>query len=245
MAQGRAKIRLFVGRPLGQGAVVEAAAAQAHYLLNVMRLGPGARVLLFNGVDGEWEAEIAQAGRRSVRLLCRGRVRPQAGAPDLWLLFAPLRKARTDFIVEKATELGVARLLPVATARTRGERVNLARLEAHAIEAAEQSGRLDLPTIAAPAPLERILADWDGNRRLFFCDESGTAPPMATTLAALPPGPAAILVGPEGGFEAGERESLVGRPGVHPVGLGPRILRAETAALAAVALWQAAHGDWR
>lgn len=244
MAQDRAKIRLFVRRPLGPGVTIEPEAAQEHYLRNVMRLGPGARVLLFNGRDGEWVAGITEAGRRALRLSCLERTRAQTVAPDLWLLFAPVKKARTDFIVEKATELGCRRLVPVLTAHTIAERVKVARLEARAVEAAEQSGRLEVPEVAEPLALAAVVGEWDPGRRLWFCDESGAGAPFLAALDAEPAGPAAILVGPEGGFGADERRRIAALGAARPISLGPRILRAETAALAALALWQARHGDW-
>jgi 16S rRNA (uracil1498-N3)-methyltransferase len=246
MADGRGKIRLFVQERLSEGAAVAAAPGQAHYLMDVMRLATGAPVLLFNGRDGEWLAELAPDGRRGCRLICRARVRAQTAPPDLWLLFAPVKKARTDFIVEKATELGAARLLPVLTRRTAAERVREDRLRATATEAAEQCGRLDVPEIDTARPLSGVLAGWPSGRALVFCDEAGDAggaggaPPF---LAVAPAAPAAILVGPEGGFDPEEAATLRAHPAVVAASLGPRILRAETAVAAALALWQAVRGD--
>jgi 16S rRNA (uracil1498-N3)-methyltransferase len=217
--------------------------AQAHYLFNVMRLGPGDAVALFNGRDGEWRAVVAQAGRRGGELLCEAQSAPQQDPPDLWLLFAPIRKARTDFIVEKAAELGAARILPVQTDFTNAERLRPDRLRAHAVEAAEQCGGTFVPEVADLAPLGRVLAGWDGARRILWADESLCG--AAATLAAAAPGPWAVLVGPEGGFSEAERARLRGLDFVLPVSLGPRILRADTAAVAALALWQAHLGDWR
>lgn len=242
MAETRAKIRLFVDAPLDEGLPAPLGREQSHYIVNVMRLSRGESVAVFNGRDGEWRAELAEADRRAARLVLRERLRPQADPPDLWLLFCPLRKARTDFLVEKAVELGARRLLPVLSERTVAERVNAARLRAHAVEAAEQCGALAVPEVLPPAPLAARLADWPAGRALLFCDETGAGAPLAR---AAPPPPAAILVGPEGGFAPGEAAALRARPGVIPVALGPRILRAETAAVAALALWQAAAGDWR
>ncbi len=239
MPEPRAKIRLFVADALGPGAVVQPGPAQAHYLGTVMRLAPGARVALFNGRDGEWAAELAVAGRR-LTLTCAGQSAPQVLPPDLWLLFAPIKKARTDFIVEKAAELGVRRILPVLTRYTQAERVNSARLRAHAVEAAEQCGGVFVPDIAAPAPLTAVLADWEPGRALVFCDERG-GPPLGRGTA---PAPAAILIGPEGGFAPDEAAAIRARPFARACGLGPRILRADTAAVAALALWQAMAGDW-
>jgi 16S rRNA (uracil1498-N3)-methyltransferase len=248
MAQPAAKIRLFVEAPLRLEAPVPLSREQAHYLFSVMRLGPGAPVLLFNGRDGEWLAEVAEAGRRAGSLVCRKAIRPQDAPPDLWLAFAPVKKARTDFIVEKATELGCARILPLRTRHTQAERVNTARLRALALEAAEQCGRLTVPEVAEPASLASLLDGLAGSRprrRLLFCDESGAGRPLLAALGEAAAGPWAILTGPEGGFDAGERARLAAHPLAVSVSLGPRILRAETAAVAALALWQAVLGDWR
>lgn len=237
-----AKIRLCVDQPLGQGQSVPLTEAQAHYLFGVMREGVGARVLIFNGRDGEWLAEVAEAGKRKGALACLEQTRPQADAPDLWLIFAPVKKARTDFIVEKAVELGVSRLIPVTTEFTNSERLRRDKAEAHIREAAEQCGAVHLPEMCDIAPLARRLAGWEPARRILWADESRTA--AAATFTDLQPGPWAILVGPEGGFSDSERDALRGLPFVEPISLGPRILRAETAAMAAIALWQAHLGDW-
>jgi 16S rRNA (uracil1498-N3)-methyltransferase len=238
------KVRLFVDAPLGPGATVEPDRDQANYLFAVMRLSPGDAVALFNGRDGEWRAEVGRAARRGGALTCAERLRPQDSAPDLWLLFAPLKKARTDFVAEKATEMGVRRLVPVFTRRTASERVNVERLRAHGVEAAEQCGILTVPEVAEPATLDAALADWDPARRLLFCDETRDAPPAHALLAAETPGPWAVLVGPEGGFDPEEAARLRAAPFSRPTSLGPRVLRADTAAVAALALWQAALGDW-
>jgi 16S rRNA (uracil1498-N3)-methyltransferase len=243
MSQLRPKVRLHVDQPLAPAQSVVPSPAQAHYLFNVMRLGPGDAVALFNGRDGEWRAVVAQAGRRGGELLCEAQSAPQQDPPDLWLLFAPIRKARTDFIVEKAAELGAARILPVQTDFTNAERLRPDRLRAHAVEAAEQCGGTFVPEVAVLAPLGRVLAGWDGARRILWADESLCG--AAATLAAAAPGPWAVLVGPEGGFSEAERARLRGLDFVLPVSLGPRILRADTAAVAALALWQAHLGDWR
>lgn len=237
------RIRLHVEQPLGAGQAVVLARAQAHYLASVMRLGPGGRVLLFNGVDGEWRAEITQQGRDLAVLLCEAQTAPQRAPPDLWLLFAPLRRERTAFLVEKAVELGVARLVPVITRRANAERLRLDRERAHAVEAAEQCGATWVPEVAEPQPLARVLATWPVERQLFWADElrAGRAGGWDAGHTA---GPAAILIGPEGGFDPSERDTLCGLPFAHPVALGPRILRAETAALAALTLWQVRFGDW-
>ncbi len=238
-------IRLHVTADLGAGAEIALGRDQAHYLFGVMRLGQGDALLVFNGRDGEWEAEVAGAGKRAGTLVCRAQTRAQETPPDLWLLFAPLKKARTDFIAEKAAELGCRRVLPVFTRFTNSERVNVDRLQAHAVEAAEQCGLLTVPEIAEPAPLAKVLDDWDSSRRLLFCDERRNAPPAVEALAVAPDGPWAVLIGPEGGFAPEEVERLRGLPFVTPVSLGPRVLRADTAAVAALSLWQAAKGDWR
>ncbi|MGF1501231.1 MAG: 16S rRNA (uracil(1498)-N(3))-methyltransferase [Paracoccaceae bacterium] len=217
---------------------------QAHYLFGVMRLGPGDPVLLFNGRDGEWRAEVLEAGKRAGRLGLCERTRAQESPPDLWLLFAPLKKARTDFVAEKAAEMGCRRLVPVFTRHTNAERVNRDRLEAHCIEAAEQCGLLSVPEVAEPAPLDRVIADWPEGRRLLFCDETG-GPPAWHALGAAGPGPWAVLIGPEGGFAPEEAARLRALPFAVAASLGPRILRADTAAVAALALWQARNGDWQ
>jgi 16S rRNA (uracil1498-N3)-methyltransferase len=249
MAQGaqniRPKIRLFVEAELGEGAQVPLGRDQAHYLSGVMRQGPGDPVLVFNGRDGEWLAEIAEAGKRGVLLVCSNQTRPQSLPPDLWLAFAPVKKARTDFIAEKAAELGCRRVVPVFTRFTNSERVNIDRLRAHGIEAAEQCGLLSAPEVAEPVTLAALLDGWDPARRIMFCDESGAGEPASDVLAAAGPGPWAVLIGPEGGFAPEERARLSTLAFAHPVSLGPRILRADTAAVAALTLWQAVLGDWR
>lgn len=240
------RIRLCVDHPLGAGQSVPLTEAQAHYLFGVMRLGAGDAVLLFNGRDGEWRATVAAAGKRGGSLRCDLQTRPQGIAPDLWLVFAPVKKARTDFIVEKAVELGVARLLPVQTDFTNAERLRQDKAEAHVREAAEQCETTFLPEIAPLTPLPRLLAGWDPARRIYWADESGArrAEVSGSRHGGLQAGPAAILIGPEGGFSPAERARLAALPFVTPVSLGPRILRAETAALALIALWQAHCGDW-
>ena len=237
-----AKIRLHVDHPLSLGQAVPLSQDQAHYLTGVMRLAVGAAVLLFNGRDGEWRASLTVAGKRGAIASCEAQTRPLQMPPDLWLLFAPIKKARTDFIVEKAVELGVARILPVQTRHTNSERIRQDRLQAHAMEAAEQCGATYVPEVAALQPLDRALARWPQDRRLYWCDETAIGQPARLTPAA---GPAAILIGPEGGFSPDESRRLGALPMVTPLSLGPRILRADTAAVAALALWQAACGDWR
>lgn len=237
--------RLYVTVDLAAGLSLELAPPQAHYLRYVLRLVPGAAVALFNGRDGEWLAHIDRFAKNAGTVRVVAQRRPQEAPGDLWLLFAPLKRARIDFLVEKATELGVSALHPVATERTVVERLNLERLAANAVEAAEQTERLSVPEILPPQPLRRRLEGWSASRRLLLCDESGTAPPMAEVLAHVPAGPLAVLVGPEGGFSQTELDALRKLPFVSPVGLGPRVLRADTAALAALAVLQALVGDWR
>jgi 16S rRNA (uracil1498-N3)-methyltransferase len=246
MAQRRApRLHLIAG--LAAGCEIELEPARAHYLRSVLRLGPGAAVAVFNAEDGEWLCRIAGIGKNGARLTAERQLcSPEPGGePDLWLLFAPIKRARLDWLVEKATELGVAALLPVWTARTQVERVNLDRLRAHAVEAAEQSERLSVPDLRAPERLGRLLATWPGARRLVVCDESGAGEPISDAAARLSPGPVALLVGPEGGFDETELDAIGKLSFVTRVGLGPRVLRGETAALAAVAVFQAIAGDWR
>jgi 16S rRNA (uracil1498-N3)-methyltransferase len=237
-----AKIRLYVDQPLGAGQAVALSQDQAHYLTGVMRLGEGAAILLFNGRDGEWRATMAQAGKRNAIAVCDTQTRPLQLPPDLWLLFAPIKKARTDFIVEKAVELGAARILPVQTRHTNSERIRQDRLQAHAVEAAEQCGATYVPEVTDLQHLDKLLVKWPEHRRLYWCDETALGQPAALTPTT---GPAAILIGPEGGFSAEEATKLRAKPNVTPLSLGPRILRADTAAVAALTLWQAACGDWR
>lgn len=235
--------------PLAAGADVTLDAGRAHYLRDVLRLGAGAAVKVFNGRDGEWQSTIEALGKRAVGLRVGAQSRRPAAEPDLWLCFAPVKRARLDFIAEKATELGVSLLQPVITQRTIVERVNLDRLQANAVEAAEQTERLGVPAIAAPLTLDRWIAAWPAGRHLLLADETGGGRPVAEVLAGLDPdaraAPWAVLTGPEGGFTRPELEAIGRLPSVHAVGLGPRILRADTAALAALAIWQAIVGDWR
>lgn len=232
--------RLFIDQPLGADSTPVIDGAAAHYLLGVMRLKAGDPVLLFDNCSGEWLAVIADATRRSATLQIERHLRGIEAVPDLWLCFAPVKKARLDWIIEKATELGVARLQPVITERTIVERIKQERLAAQIVEACEQCGRTALPTLADPVKLPQLLKDWPAERALLFADEAGGVP-MARLVA---PAPAAVLTGPEGGFTDRERAMLTAHPAVHRLALGPRILRAETAAIAAVSLWMAQHGDW-
>ncbi|HZS83159.1 MAG TPA: 16S rRNA (uracil(1498)-N(3))-methyltransferase [Stellaceae bacterium] len=239
--------RLFVDADLAEDLVFDLADGQAHYLGTVLRRAAGDAVALFNGRHGEWEGQIAAIGKGRCRVRLRRRLRAQEAESPLHLVFAPVKRARIDYLVEKATELGVASLTPVATERTVVERINRERLRAHAVEAAEQSERLTVPVLHEPRGLPALLADWPAGRPLFLCDESGAAPGIGTVLAgfAPPPAGAAMLTGPEGGFTDSELDALTKLPFVKPVGLGPRVLRADTAALAALAVFQALAGDWR
>jgi 16S rRNA (uracil1498-N3)-methyltransferase len=240
---------------------IAAAPEQAHYLVNVMRLATGDELLLFNGRDGEWRARIAAAGKRSCELEVLEQTRDQQAGSDLDLIVALVKRSRLETIVEKAAELGVRRVRLAITERTNAERTRVDRLAAIAVEAAEQTGRLDAPEVLAPVKLERLLDGWDEGRRLMFCDEAGDDPsadwggdkgrarPALEALAGQAQkghvlGPWALLIGPEGGFDPEERARLRGSAHVTPVTLGPRILRADTAAISALTLWQAALGDW-
>jgi len=233
--------RLFVRQGLSPGVSVELDAGQANYLGNVMRLGVGAELLLFDGHSGEWLARISDASRKRMTLKVDRRTREPEAIPDVWLAFAPVKRAQTDWLIEKATELGAARLIPVITQRTIVDRVKLERLEAIAIEAAEQCGRTKLPEIAEPMSVGQLLSGRDATRRLYFADESGGE----VAVHAFLPGPGLILTGPEGGFTDEERAAIRAAHNAVPVSLGPRILRAETAALAALASYMAIAGDWR
>lgn len=239
------KVRLYVAAPLSDRAELTPDEAQAHYLLHVMRARVGTRVSLFNGTDGEWLAEISAASKRDCTLRCLRQTRIQSGVPDLWLVFAPIKKTPADYLTQKATELGVSILQPVFTRRTIVTRINRDRMLANAVEAAEQSDRLCVPHVCEGADFDKLLASWPTDRRILFCDEDGSAAPIAEAIRHIAPGPMAIFIGPEGGFDPAERAALRALPFVTPVTLGPRILRADTAALAALALWQGLRGDWR
>jgi 16S rRNA (uracil1498-N3)-methyltransferase len=240
--------RLFVDSDLAVGAAVVATPEQTNYLCNVLRMQEGHAVLLFNGRDGEWRARLGVRSKRALTLLVEIQTRPQAGGPDIDYLFAPLKRSRLDYMVQKATEMGVARLRPVITRRTVAERVNVERLAANAIEAAEQCGVLRVPEVAEPEKLSSVLAQWPDEHLLIFCDEDAEVRDPLAALAAVrttPARPAALLVGPEGGFDAAERATLLAMPHILRLSLGPRILRADTAAVAALALVNAVLGDWR
>lgn len=249
--------RLHVAPDLAAGGVITIEGDQAHYLTRVMRLGVGDAVRVFNGRDGEFAATISEASKHTLRLALGEQSRKQQAAPDLWLLFAPLKKARTDFVVEKAVELGASEIRPVLTERTDADTVRVERLARIAVEAAEQTERLDVPPVREAQKLFAALEGWPAERALIYADEagddeakpwggeSGRAQSLESALRQMTDGPAAILIGPEGGFSAGERARLRSLSFVRPVGLGPRILRAETAAVATLAVWQAIRGDWR
>ncbi|MCI5039440.1 MAG: 16S rRNA (uracil(1498)-N(3))-methyltransferase [Donghicola eburneus] len=237
-----AKIRLYVEQPLGQGQSIPLSRDQAHYLFGVMRLSVGAHVLLFDGETGEWLAEVVEAGKRGGTLTCVEQTKPLQMPPDLWLMFAPIKKARTDFIVEKAAEMGAARIMPVQTDFTNSERIRQDRLQAHAVEAAEQCGGTFVPEVTDLQKLDRLLAEWPEDRQLMFCDEARVG--EALGLGDVSRGPWAILIGPEGGFSDAERNRLSALAQARVVSLGPRILRADTAAVAAMTLWQQQLGDW-
>lgn len=240
----RTKIRVYLAQALGEGQGVSLSREQANYLFNVMRLGAGARLLVFDGHSGEYEATVTEAGKRGGALQIGAMTRPLQPPPDLWILFAPIKKARTDFIVEKAAELGAARILPVQTDFTNAERVRRDRLQAHAVEAAEQCGGTFVPAVAEMTGLAELLSNWPPQRRLLVCDETRAGTPAGLPESA-EPGPWAILVGPEGGLSEAERARLASMAQTVAISLGPRVLRADTAAVAALALWQARLGDWR
>ena len=243
--------RLFVAQPLTEGGTVSLEAAQANYLINVLRLKAGASVLVFNGHDGEWRNELAAAGKKKAVLNVVERTREQTKGGDLHYLFSPLKHARLDYMVQKAVEIGVSRLQPIIMQHTQAERVNLDRMRANAIEAAEQCGVLDIPDIAEPKKFDSLARGWRPDRLLVFCDEEADVrDPVAALSSARGGGlagalPVSVLVGPEGGFSEHERAALLKLPNVVCLALGPRILRADTAAVAALTLVQAVLGDWR
>jgi 16S rRNA (uracil1498-N3)-methyltransferase len=244
-------VRLFVPGDLSSGARIEVDTRQAHYLDHVLRMGAGEDVFLFNGRDGEWRGAIAQIGRGGCLVEVMAETRGQESDADLWLVFSPIKRAGVDFIAAKATELGVAAIWPVMTEYTAARRINTERLHANAVEAAEQSGRVTVPEIKTPVTLDRALAAWPLGRRLLLCDESGESPNIADVLMSergnrtSAPGPWAVMTGPEGGFARSELDALRKLPFVTAADLGPRIMRADTAALAALSCWQAVLGDWR
>ena len=236
------KTRLYVEHPLAKGKSVSLSKEQAHYLFGVMRLETGDVLSLINGRDGEWDAVVQKSGKKAGVLVCQTQTAPLQMPPDLWFLFAPIRKERTAFIVEKAVEMGAARIIPVQTDYTQAaNRIRQDKLQAHAVEAAEQCGGTFVPPVDDLAKLSAVLKDWPADRQLMFCDEALIGDPVGLPDQG---GPWAILVGPEGGFSPAERELLRGQSFAHPVSLGPRILRADTAAVAALTVWQQALGDW-
>ena len=239
----KVKIRLYVDHPLGAGQSVPLNRDQANYLFAVMRMGVGEQLLVFNSIDGEWLAEVAVANKRNGVLLAKSKTKPLQLPPDLWFFFAPIKKARTDFIVEKATEMGAARIIPVQTDFTNAQRIRQDRLQAHAIEAAEQCGGTFVPEVIDLITLEQVLADWPSDRKLMFCDEDLAGGERSLDQSGK--GSWAILIGPEGGFSELERAQLRSMSETVSVSLGPRILRADTACVAALTMWQMNLGDWR
>jgi len=238
--------RLFLDAPLHAGATIPATREQANYLCNVLRLQAGAGLLVFNGRDGEWRAELALPTRKSASLVIGAQERPQEDGPDIHYLFAPLKRARLDYMVQKAVELGVRHLAPVLTRHTIAERVNTERMRANVVEAAEQCGVLRLPSVAEPERLSAAIARLPPNRTLILCDEAAEVASPVAALSTLPVGaPVAVLIGPEGGFAEEERAMLLAWPRIVRLALGPRIMRADTAAVAALALVDAVIGDWR
>lgn len=234
--------RLFVAGPLAAGAALRIEGNPAHYLARVMRVAPGDAVILCDDMTGEWAAHVADAGKRDVLLEVAEQLREREAVPDLWLCPALLKKDRFDLILEKATELGAARIQPLVTRRCVADKLNLERARTITTEAAEQCARTALPELADPVKLDALLASWPEDRALFFADENGGAP--AAEAFAGHTGPAAILTGPEGGFDEAERAAIRAHPAARPITLGPRILRGETAAIAALAAWMATAGDW-
>jgi 16S rRNA (uracil1498-N3)-methyltransferase len=237
----RPRHRLFVDADLGPGAAVPLAEGQAHYVGNVLRLGDGDQVVLFNGRDGEWRGSLTKPSKKAVTAHCDEQLATQPVEAETILVFAPIRGAKVELIAEKATELGASRLIPAQTRRSVVDKVNIARMHANAIEAAEQCGRLGVPAMAELRRLEQVLGDWDKTIPLFFCDEAGDAPPLIEAAKSIGETPAALLIGPEGGFDPAERSLMRRLPFIRPVSLGPRILRAETAVIAGLALLDAAR----
>ncbi len=237
--------RLFVKSRLRSGAEIALENEQEHYLLNVLRLEAGDKFLLFNGDDGEWLARLSAVGKKKAQAVLDHQTRPQEDGPDLHYLFAPLKRARLDYMAQKATEMGASVLRPVITRRTVAEKVKTERLHANAIEAAEQCGILSVPDVREPEKLAKVLQNWDAERLLIFADEAAPSASPLELLSAQGPRPLAVLIGPEGGFEPEERASLLAKPFVTPISLGPRVMRADTAAVAALALVNATLGDWR
>lgn len=237
--------RLHLSCDLKAGQSIDCASEQVNYLVNVLRVKPGSEILVFNGRDGEWRCRVAVAQKRSCVLEIAEQVREQEPAQDLHYYFAPLKRGRLDYMVQKAVEMGVSHLHPVLTRHTVAERVKLERMRANAIEAAEQCGILNLADISEPRKLDAVLDDWPQGRRLIFCDELAEIADPVRVLAGIPDGSNAVLIGPEGGFSESERARLLAAQFAYPISLGPRIMRADTAAVAALALVNAVRGDWR
>lgn len=236
--------RLFVEARLGPNVTIDLEKDHSNYLLNVLRLAEGAELLVFNGGDGEWLARLEQPSKKKATLLTREQTRPQPPSPDLVYLFAPLKQARLDYMVQKAVEMGAGVLQPVLTQHTQVHKLNIDRLRANGIEAAEQCGILSIARVEEPLKIDRLLESWDHGRQILFCDEGADGDNPLPILSKLKQGPKAVLIGPEGGFSEDERHMLSALPFVQPIPLGPRILRADTAAVAALALVQATIGDW-
>ncbi len=236
------KIRLYVDHSLKEGQSVSLKLEQAHYLFGVMRRSVGDTIALFNGYNGEWSAEVVEVQKKAGSLRCTHQTRHQQNPPDLWFLFAPIKKARTDFIVEKAAELGAARIIPIQTEFTNSERIRQHRLQSHAIAAVEQCGGTFIPVVENLERLHKILTEWPAKRQILFCDENKVGQPVE--LKNLQKGKWAVLIGPEGGFSQKERNQILKIANSYSISLGPRILRADTAAVAALTLWQNKLGDW-
>jgi len=248
LARSGKNVRLHVAEDLAAAGMLQLSAAQTHYVGHVLRMAPGQELYLFNGRQGEWVAIIDGLERRRCSVRIDRQVREQVSGPEPWLLFAPVKRTALDFIAAKATELGAGLLWPVLTENTAVSRVNMDRLRSHAIEAAEQCDRLTVPEVREPMPLTRALEDWQEARRILLCDETGGGVPLAQALGredVEDAGPWAVLTGPEGGFTETELDGFRKLPFVIAAGLGPRLLRADTAALSALACWQALVGDWR
>jgi 16S rRNA (uracil1498-N3)-methyltransferase len=244
MRENHTLTRLYIDKTLASGAEFALPREQVHYLNTVLRMSAGDQLRLFNPDDGEWQAEIITAGKRAAILRVNKRLREPYRVPDIWLCFPPVRKHRNMFIIEKGTELGVRAFQPILTNRTQHAKTNLGKMQAHIVEAAQQTERLCLPSIMPSQSLDECLGSWDPSRSLIMADEAGDCPPAHDVLKTMS-GPAALMVGPEGGFTPIEREQLRDHPSVTPVSLGPRILRADTAAISLLTLWQAVQGDWR
>ncbi len=237
--------RLYVDAPLETGVSILCTRDQRNYLCNVLRLKTGDQILVFNGRDGEWRTSLSEVAKRTCTLTAIEKVRQQHDGPPITYLFAPLKRARLDYMVQKAVEMGVATLTPVMTRHTIVDRVNLERMRANVIEAAEQCGVLRLPTVEQPVTLDAVLKSWPPGDPLIFCDEGADTANPANVLSQLKPGPLAVLIGPEGGFSPAERDAILRHPAATNISLGPRIMRADTAAVAALALVNTYLGDWR